>query len=145
MNMVRAGAVSHPSEWQHGGYHEIQSPRDRYRVIDRSRLIELSGAADDAQLRTMHREWVEISMQPGRNFHEPAWSEAVAVGSIEFVEMIRHRLGLSPSARRIGQSGDIHLLKEPESPYMHDLHGRNMLLSDENTIYFDENIGISIS
>jgi len=116
-------------------------------VIDRSRLIELSGAADDAQLRTMHREWIEVSMQPGRNFHEPAWSEAAAVGSFEFVEMIRHRLGLSPSAKRTGQSGDIHLLKEPKpkSPYMPDLQGKNMLLSDDNSVNYDENVVVSIS
>jgi len=114
-------------------------------VIDRSRLIELSGAADDAQLKALHREWVDESMQPGRNFHEPAWSEAVGVGSFEFVEMIRHRLGLSPYARRTGQSGDIHLLKEPESPYMHDLQGENMRLSDDNSVNYDENVVVSIS
>jgi putative transposase len=27
LNMVRAGAVDHPSKWPHGGFNEIQSPR----------------------------------------------------------------------------------------------------------------------
>jgi len=26
LNMVRAGVVSHPTEWRHCGYHEIQNP-----------------------------------------------------------------------------------------------------------------------
>ena len=26
-NMVRAGVVSHPEQWPHGGYNEIQRPR----------------------------------------------------------------------------------------------------------------------
>ncbi len=50
MNMVRAGAVSHPSEWRYCGYQEIQSPPARYHLIDRNRLIELTGAAGDGQL-----------------------------------------------------------------------------------------------
>jgi len=27
LNMVRAGVVSHPSEWMYGGYNEIQNPK----------------------------------------------------------------------------------------------------------------------
>ena len=30
LNMVRAGVVSHPSEWEMNGYNEIQSPPERY-------------------------------------------------------------------------------------------------------------------
>ncbi len=43
LNMVRAGVVRHPAEWMQGGYHEIQSPPQRYRIIDISVLMELSG------------------------------------------------------------------------------------------------------
>jgi len=144
MNMVRAGVVSHPSEWQHGGYHEIQSPPCRYRLIDRSRLIELTGASDDGHLRRLHREWLDESLQPGRNCHESAWSEAVAVGGFAYVEMIRRKLGLSPQSRWIEQSDDRDVLREPESSYMHNLQGKNAPLSDENAVYFDGNIDLSI-
>ncbi|MCJ7642491.1 MAG: transposase, partial [Desulfobacterales bacterium] len=41
LNMVRAGVVSHPSEWPFCGYHEIQSPRQRYSLIDYESLIDL--------------------------------------------------------------------------------------------------------
>jgi REP element-mobilizing transposase RayT len=30
LNMVRAGAVKHPSEWVYGGYNEIQGSKKRY-------------------------------------------------------------------------------------------------------------------
>jgi len=43
LNMVRAGAVSHPVKWLHSGYHEIQEPPERYAVIDQQGLIELCG------------------------------------------------------------------------------------------------------
>ena len=34
LNMVRAGVVSHPSEWKHCGYNEIQNPKKKYNIID---------------------------------------------------------------------------------------------------------------
>ena len=34
LNMVRAGAVSHPSRWQASGYLEIQTPPMRKRIIN---------------------------------------------------------------------------------------------------------------
>lgn len=41
MNMVRAGVVRHPAEWPFCGYNEIQTPRQRYSLIDYHRLIPL--------------------------------------------------------------------------------------------------------
>ena len=41
MNMVRAGVVNHPEEWPFCGYNEIQSPRQRYSLIDYQRLVSL--------------------------------------------------------------------------------------------------------
>jgi REP element-mobilizing transposase RayT len=34
LNMVRAGVVSHPSEWNESGFKEIRGPRQRYSLID---------------------------------------------------------------------------------------------------------------
>ena len=39
--MVRAGMVKHPSEWTWSGYHDIQQPKSRYRLIDHEALREL--------------------------------------------------------------------------------------------------------
>lgn len=46
LNMVRAGLVKHPSDWKWCGYHEIQNPKQRYRIIDYQRLMRLSGFDD---------------------------------------------------------------------------------------------------
>ena len=37
INMVWAGVVKHPIDWPYGGYTEIQSPRERYAVIDQEK------------------------------------------------------------------------------------------------------------
>ncbi len=39
MNMVRAGAVDHPSQWRWCGYQETVGLRQRYRLIDRGALM----------------------------------------------------------------------------------------------------------
>jgi len=41
LNMLRAGVVNHPVDWDTCGFREIQSPPDRYTVIDQQKLIEL--------------------------------------------------------------------------------------------------------
>ena len=43
LNMVRAGAVSHPLKWLRSGYREIQEPPKRYAVIDLKGLAALCG------------------------------------------------------------------------------------------------------
>ena len=50
-NMVRCGAVSHPSQWQWLGYHEIMGQRQRYRLLDLDRLCWRLRAADLDQVR----------------------------------------------------------------------------------------------
>ena len=43
LNMVRAGVVAHPSEWSWSGYNEIQTPKERYTLINRTKLMALLG------------------------------------------------------------------------------------------------------
>jgi putative transposase len=45
LNMVR-GAVSHPGDWEQGGYREIQKAPKRYAIIDVAILSGLSGFTD---------------------------------------------------------------------------------------------------
>jgi len=143
MNMVRAGAVVHPSKWADGGYNEIQSPQERYRLIDRQRLVELSGLANDEELKRVHKEWVDDAMLRGSERHAD-WSEAVAVGSSEFVEEIKSRLGFAGKGRQVEQKGEAHVLREPDSAYNVDFEVEMDVLRAENTVYFDINAGESI-
>lgn len=52
MNMVRAGVVSHPSEWEFCGYNEIQEPRQRYSLIDHNRLHSVAGSGTGENFRS---------------------------------------------------------------------------------------------
>ena len=90
LNMVRAGAVTHPSEWIFSGYNEIQKPRQRYALIDYRRLMELMHVGSTNDLRESHKKWVEKSLRSENHFRESKWTGSIAVGSKQFVEKIKY-------------------------------------------------------
>jgi hypothetical protein len=86
LNMVRAGAVRHPCEWMYGGYNEIQSPKQRYSLINRQKLTALLGIKENDQLSEYHRNWVEEVLKHGSNQRDAKWTESIAVGDKEFCD-----------------------------------------------------------
>lgn len=84
LNMVRARAVSHPSEWTVSGFNEIQFPRCRYRIIDFEALCELTNSSSPETLRQKHRTWIEVELNRGDTARQPEWTEATAVGPESF-------------------------------------------------------------
>jgi putative transposase len=54
--MVRAGVVDHPIKWVNSGYHEIQQPPKRYRVIDLPGLFGFCGFSKLADFQHAHRQ-----------------------------------------------------------------------------------------
>jgi putative transposase len=128
LNMVRAGAVAHPADWEVGGYHEIQRAPQRYRIVDRVALAE----ALDVELRDLadvHREWVETALRAGRAEREPCWSECIAVGSRVHVEQFRRGLGGRGRFRSVGKEGDSHVLREAPQAYRSNPAGKSAALS----------------
>ena len=78
--MVRAGVVSHPEEWPFSGYNEIQTPRERYGLIDHGRLIDLAEVKSQGDLKQVYKEWIEEKLKNGDPFREDRWTESLAVG-----------------------------------------------------------------
>ncbi len=58
LNMVRAGVVAHPRDWEVGGYREIQQSPSRFRIVDRAALADVL-AVDLEDLAAVHGEWIE--------------------------------------------------------------------------------------
>jgi putative transposase len=134
LNMVRAGVVSHPSEWPHSGYGEIQNPPERYRLIDRKALMALLGITDSDQLSQSHRSWVEEALKSAVNIRERRWSESIAVGSLPFIERVKTDLGARGFGRKITSSTAGHELRETQGPYRDHFAGEKAPLSPQNTL-----------
>jgi len=67
LNMVRAGVVTYPEQWIHGGFAEIQAPPQRYATIDVEQLASLCGFAEVAELQTAHRRWSTMLLRSALN------------------------------------------------------------------------------
>ncbi len=93
LNMVRANAISHPSQWADSGYQDIQYPLKRYRVIDLHELAKLFNCNSVTDFQQQHRQWVEEALCDEKNSRDYRWSEGVAVGSEEYVDSLKMQLG----------------------------------------------------
>lgn len=102
LNMVRAGVVSHPRDWETSGYRELQELSRTRSIIDVDALCELVGVRHPDALREAHYGWVEDAL--ARNLQrcrEEHWSNAIAVGGSEFVEAFMRQSGRAATHRRI--------------------------------------------
>ena len=87
--MVRAGVVSHPSEWAFCGFNEIQKPRKKNVLIDHQKLSELTGFASYDEFRRAHQELVHDSLVNVNNSRQAQWTESITVGNKSFLEGIK--------------------------------------------------------
>jgi len=70
LNMVRAGVVSHPSEYKNSGYNKIQNPPKRYNIINKRMLMGYFSMRDENSFRKEHRNWITVELKTcrlGRN------------------------------------------------------------------------------
>jgi putative transposase len=92
LNMVRANVISHPSDWLHSGYREIQSPPLRYRIVDLEMLTKLCGFNVVANFQSAHRGWIEAALRDGATDRQPCWTEQKAVGTTKYIDEIETAL-----------------------------------------------------
>ncbi len=94
MNMVRAGVVTHPEQWECSGYHELaacmgnRSPKKQ--LLDRPCLLRLLDYAED-DFATWYADNINQLCRCGAFSREPWWTEAAAVGSQAWVEDVALR------------------------------------------------------
>jgi len=132
LNMVRAGVVSHPHDWDESGYKEIQQPRLRYGLIDHQCLMDLLEIPTMDVLRRSHRGWVEESLRIQKSARDGRWSESIALGSKAFVAMVKKQLGLRAKGRKITESGAECQLRETQFLYSAISGGENGFLGSHN-------------
>ncbi|MDT8453463.1 MAG: hypothetical protein RQ936_12210 [Gammaproteobacteria bacterium] len=136
--MVRAGVVSHPSEWRWSGYREIQTPGQRYTVINNAALHELFNIHSFKQFQTSHQAWIEAELETTTHARAPMWSQSLAIGHKGFVENVQTALGFNANHRNISETEDAYALREPTQSYTADFKSEKACLSAENLYYWTE-------
>src|SRR5262245_5155500 len=88
LNMVRCGAVGHPSQWRWSGYEGLMGRRNRNRLLDVDKLLWLLGVSQVEDFRVNLEVAVADRIGKDQLKREARWTESLAVGSQRFVEMI---------------------------------------------------------
>lgn len=136
LNMVRAGVVHHPSEWEYGGYNELQHPKQRYSLIDRQKLSSLIGLQNQDRVSETHRNWVEESLKKSINKRDGKWTESIAVGDKDFVLETKAKLGAKAVGRKTLVTNEGYELRETQSAYNAVFTPEKHALSDKNSYFW---------
>ena len=71
----------------------------------------------------IYKGWVDAVLTRDSNVREDRWTQSIAVGGKDFVEMVKDRLGYKAIGRKVsGMDGDFEL-KENISPYRTGFQG----------------------
>jgi putative transposase len=116
LNMVRAGAVNHPYEWDISGYAEIQAPWKRKAVIDYARLCSLLNAQSVGCLADTLRSAAESQLQ--QSVRQPAWTETIGVGSEHFIGELKRAIGPAAMHRKLTASENLLSLNDEFPTYL---------------------------
>lgn len=118
LNMVRAGVVNHPSEWEFCGYQEILGLKKQNLLIDRNLLLSYLDLRDLRILGPFYKASIQEKLAEGKIARENRWTEAIAVGSQEFTERVKEELGIRARYRVIESHQNIYQLKEDRSLFL---------------------------
>ena len=77
----------------------------------------MCGFTNPRDFQRAHREWVEQAMENGDAPREDRWSEALAVGSLAFVERVKNDLGSKAMHREVLETDGTYALREPSEAY----------------------------
>jgi putative transposase len=114
LNMVRAGVVSHPRDWEVCGYNEIQSPSHCKQIIDFGKLMYYLGARSiDEVANLQNRRLVEEINTTTRN---AAWTESFAVGSKPYILKIKKELASRGFSKDIIDNAGAWALRDGDIP-----------------------------
>lgn len=120
LNMVRAGTVRHPRAWRWCAYDEFTGRRQRYRIVDRSRLLALTTFPDLPAFAERHKAAIEELLAKGVR-REPCWTECVAVGDEAFIDSTEqsntYRRNLERRRIDTSASSSTWTLREARPPY----------------------------
>lgn len=101
LNMVRAGVVKHPSEWDCCGYHELQNIPERKKILDYTSLTKLLDISSYSEFMVLHKKWIQKSLEKEDLIREEKWTKSLAVGSQFFIKSIKGELGLRGKYRQV--------------------------------------------
>lgn len=117
LNMVRAGEVEHPRDWQSSGYVEALDPRKRAVRLDFQSIYRLFNFDSHEQFLQTRNRWIEDKLEAGDLKRESYWTDSVAVGNLEYALKMKRALAISNPGRRARRETGCFAVREPLAHY----------------------------
>jgi len=93
---------------------------------------------DLGELQESCKDWVEEALASQNHVRESKWTESIAVGSEQFVETTKEKLGIKAKGRQgIGENGTSQL-KEPATSYQCNVDPENERLRLESMYFWND-------
>ncbi len=137
LNMVRTGAVKHPSEWAFCGYNEIQKPKRKNVLINYEKLTELLGFDSYDEVKKYHKRLVDDFLENGKNIRDDKWTKSIAVGNRTFVDKVKALMGILAIGRKSTGVDQSYELREPETHYSTHNGVEKSDIGPENTYFWN--------
>jgi hypothetical protein len=94
-------------------------------IIDFREFTALCGFADSRDFQSAHRQWVEQTLERGRPMRDDRRSEAIAVGSLAFVESVKSDVSGRAAHRAVEEKDGACALRERREAYNGDFGGES--------------------
>ena len=118
MNMVRAAVVAHPREWPWCGYLELVGEKNRYRLLDIGRVLDLIGNTRHVDFQRAYAVEIEHAIKERRFQRETCWTKGIAVGSEAYVRMVADAIRYTHRRLKIEKGPDgSYFVREPAQTY----------------------------
>lgn len=117
LNMVRAGIVSHPSDWDWCGYRELMGIRKRYCLINMDLVLAQYQETNIDDFRSNYAFAIQDAINRQELRRDPAWTESIAVGTKSFVDEIQQATNNRTDVTIKEVSANKWTIKETTTPY----------------------------
>jgi len=138
LNMVRAGVVSHPAQWSHGGFNEIQHPRRKNILIDYGTLSRLSGFDNFESFQSAHLRWVQSALSDDKGKRKDCWTQSIATESQSFVEAVKRQMRSFAIGRHVRKKAESFELRESLSSYKAFFDTKKKDIAGKNLWFWNE-------
>ena len=138
LNVVRAGIVSHPNGWPDSSYYELSRNSRKYRITSLPALQELLGFDTVQALRQARDRWLGEAIASGDLRRDERWTEALAVGSKDYVETVQTALGGYGRHKKTEQQDVDWLLRDSAPANSRHLGAENIVIRPQNAKFEDK-------
>jgi len=94
LNMVRAGVVDHPAEWEYGSYNEFTGKTQRCRIINKTELLNSLHMSDFNDFKNWYLLTLNDKLENIASSKEAFWSRAIAVGDEDWLNEEAGNMGV---------------------------------------------------